>query len=423
MRLQLMRSGRSRPRGYLGLFGWLGVAASALGAPEARAQVADVDLRTSVFHEPSASSKLTVIHPGAAVVVRPTSWLGINASYDADIVSGATEAVKRGRLADIVTQATEFSDTRQVVGGGFSITRESTELSANYAYGFESDYKSQSFTVAAGTDFLQKNTRIELSYGRGFEEVCTTAYEETDAPSNRQALTNSDGCFSDADDRATREINLDTFQAAWHQNWTPELNMQMVLTGALQNGFLENPYRSVEIAPAGDAALENHPDNRARGALALRLKYYVRPLKAAVGFGVRGYRDTWEILGQTYELTGERYLFPWLRVLVRGRYYAQTGALFWSDDYTGGEPETGPRGQYWSGDREVSPLASFSAGGRLQLEQSAPGDARTLGIFRQLRAAVAFDAIKTDLKEFTWSGDSPDDTLAFLLTLTGGGTF
>jgi len=422
MRLQLIAHA-SRKQSCKRWLAWLGVALGALSAPHAGAQVAEVDLRTSVFNEPSATSKLTVIHPGAAVVVRPSSWLGVKANYDADIVTGATEAVKRGRLADIVTQATDFSDTRHVVGGGFSITRASTELSANYAYGFESDYKSQSFAVAAGTDFLQKNTKVELSYARGFDEVCTTAFTETDAPSNRQALTSSDGCFTDAEDRAVRKINLDTFQAAWNQNWTPELNMQVVLTGALQNGFLENPYRSVEIAAAGDAALENHPDNRARGALALRLKYYVRPLKTAIGFGVRGYRDTWDILGQTYELSGERYLFPWLRVLVRGRYYAQTGALFWSDDYTGGEPETGPRGQYWSGDREISPLASYSAGARLQLEKSAAGEARIVGAFRQLRAAAAFDGIKTDLKEFTWSGQTPDDTLALFFTLTAGASF
>ena len=174
---------------------------------------------------------------------------------------------------------------------------------------------------------------------------------------------------------------------------------------------------------AGDSALENHPENRARAALALRFRYYIRAAKAAVGFGVRGYRDTWDIWGQTYELSGERYFLPWLRLMVRGRYYAQTGALFWSDDYTGGEPTTGPRGQYWSGDREVSPLLSLSAGGRLQVETNAGGDARIVGVFRQLRAAAALDATKTDLKEFTWSGRTPDDTLAFLLTLTGGGSF
>jgi hypothetical protein len=57
------------------------------------------------------------------------------------------------------------------------------------------------------------------------------------------------------------------------------------------------------------------------------------------------------------------------------------------------------------------------------LEESGAPDARILGLFRQLRAAVALDAIKTDLKEVTWSGRTPDDTLALLLTLTGGGSF
>ncbi len=402
---------------------WLALAAMSSLTPSATAQVADVDVRGSVFYEPSKSSHLTVIHPGAQVQVHPTRWLGVNAGYDADIVSGATEAVKRGRLADIVSQATDFNDTRHVVNGGFSITRESTELSASYSYGFESDYKSQALTVAAGTDFLQKNTRIELSYARGFDSVCTTGYAETDAPSTRLALTSSDACFTSSDEVASRDISMDTYQAAWNQNWTPVLTTQMVLTGALQHGFLDNPYRSVEIAPSGETALEHHPEDRARAALALRLKYYVRPLETALGFGVRGYRDTWDILSQTYELTAERYLVSWLRVLVRGRYYAQSGALFWSDDYTGGEPETGPRGQYWTGDRELSPLSNYSLGGRLQLEQSAARDARLAGLLRQVRAAVAFDMIKTDLKEFTWGGTKPDDTLAFLVTLTAGGSF
>jgi hypothetical protein len=196
-----------------------------------------------------------------------------------------------------------------------------------------------------------------------------------------------------------------------------------VLTGALQHGFLENPYRSVEIAPAGDAALEHHPDNRARAALALRLKYYVRPIATAIGFGVRGYRDTWAILSHTYELSAERYLLSWLRLQARGRYYAQTGSIFWSDDYTGGEPETGPRGQYWSGDRELSPLSSFSLGGRLQVEKLAAIDESYLALFKQVRAATAFDVIKTELKEFTWGGELPDDTLAFLLTLSVGAGF
>ena len=38
---------------------------------------------------------------------------------------------------------------------------------------------------------------------------------------------------------------------------------------------------------------------------------------AAVSASARLYRDTWAIFGQTYELDAERYMFPWLRLLVR----------------------------------------------------------------------------------------------------------
>lgn len=71
----------------------------------------------------------------------------------------------------------------------------------------------------------------------------------------------------------------------------------------------------------------------------------------------------------------------------------------------------------------MSPLASYSLGGRVSAEKLEPADQRLLGVFKGLNAAIAVDAIKTDLKEFTWGGETPDDTLALLFTLTAGGSF
>ena len=81
-----------------------------------------------------------------------------------------------------------------------------------------------------------------------------------------------------------------------------------MLTAQIQHGFLSNPYRAVVISAGGETAQEHHPDNRARGALALRAKYYVKPLATAFGVDVRAYRDTWDILSQTYEINAERYM-------------------------------------------------------------------------------------------------------------------
>jgi hypothetical protein len=392
-------------------------------AAGADAETVDTNLRATMFYEPSAESRLVVLTPAFDLGVHPTDWLEISAGYEADIVSGATEAIKSGELADIVSAATEFDDFRHVVHGAVAVERESTSLSVGYSYGTESDYRSQAFNVAVGTDFFQKNTEIELSYARGFDSVCTTAYASNLAPSARLRLDGAEGCFTSNEDRAERAVNLDTLQAAWTQAWTPVLSTQLVLTGSIQNGFLENPYRGVVIAPAGDEALENHPDNRARAAAAVRGRYFIKPLDGAVGASARLYRDTWDIIGQTYELEAEKYLTPAARIRIHGRYYTQTGALFWSDDYTGGEPETGPRGQYWTGDRELSPLSSFLLGARVLIKKEGTKDARLLGILLAFQASAGIDFLKTNLEEFTWGGRTPDDTLAAIASFALRGEF
>lgn len=418
-------SSRERFRRALGRgLGLLAVLAP-LYAGVVRAQVVDVDLRTTGFLEPSPSSNLLVINPVVAVAGRPSNWLKIQASYEADIVSGASESVKAGRLGgvDVVSAATSFQDTRHVFSGGVSIERDSTELSASYGYGTESDYRSQSITVSAATTFLQKNTELRLAYGRGFDDVCTTAFADADAPSSRLPLDSSKGCFTETENRASRALALDSFQVGWTQTWTPVVVTQLVLTGALNHGFLANPYRGVVIASAGDTALENHPDNRARIAAQLRSRLYVRAIKTAFGLGVHVYRDTWDVLGRTLEIDAERYFLPGLRAQLRGRLYSQSGALFFSDDYTGGEPVDGPRGQYWTGDRELSPLSSYSLGGRVVFGRQAPPDARLLGALLSASASAGLDVMKTDLNGFTWGGVKPDDTFAALLTISLSGSF
>ncbi|MCA9599576.1 MAG: DUF3570 domain-containing protein [Myxococcales bacterium] len=398
---------------------------SLLFATPARAQVVDVNLRTTVFHEPSSKkSQMTVVTPAATLAVMPWEWLTVSGHYEADVVSGASEPIKAGPLSspDIISQAS-VKDVRHVFGGSFTLKRKDTHLTAGYTYGAENDYKSNGIAVSAGTDFLKKNTQIELSYARGFDEVCNVAYPVTRDPTLRQRLDSSKGCFTSDATKQSQDIDIDTFQAAWTQSWTPLFTTQVVGSFQLQHGFLGNPYRGVVIGATGQIAQEHHPDNRARSAIAVRGKYYIKGAKTTIGLGVRGYRDTWDILSQTVQLDAERYMLPWLRLLVRGRYYNQGGALFWSDDYTGGEPQMGPRGQYWTGDRELSPLKSYMLGGRVLGEwRGRPGD-RIFGMLLTASAGANLDVVKTNLEEFTLAGQAPDDTWAFILGLGVSGGF
>src|SRR5688572_26464982 len=148
-----------------------------LATRPASAQVVEVDLRGAVFHEPSPTSAMTVYTPGATLTVNPWEFLSVFATYEADIVTGASEAIKAGPITpDIISEATSLDDTRNVFGGGFTMRRKNTTLTAAYTNGKEEDYKSQAITVTATTEFLQRNTEISMSYGRGFDQVCNQAY-------------------------------------------------------------------------------------------------------------------------------------------------------------------------------------------------------------------------------------------------------
>lgn len=399
--------------------------ASLLVSASGRAQVAQIDLRTQIFHEPSAQSRMTVYTPEVDIEASPSDAVRVFASYQADAVTGASEAVKAGPLLanvpDIVSRAS-VRDFRQIATGGASLTRDHARVSGSYTYGTENDYRSNSFSISAGTDFLQRNTDVEIGYSKGFDEVCSLR-QHNQPTTLRQGLDSSDGCFTSSERLESLPISLDNFRVAWTQTWTPVFTSQLIFTGALQHGFLGNPYREVVISTSGDRAQENHPEDRRRAALGLGLKYYSRSLETALGMTARAYRDSWQLQSFTAELTAERYLQPWLRLFVHGRAYVQSGASFWSDDYTGGEPATGPRGQYWSGDREMSPLQTLLAGMSLTGNWRATGDVRWVGVFRELSAGVSMDLLASFLQDFTWAGQKPDDTVVLLPSLGATGSF
>jgi len=384
------------------------------------AQAVELDTRVLFFHEPAKGSTMTVYTPSADLTARPWESLSVSAGWEADIVSGASERVKAGPLArnPDITSGASVKDTRHMARGSFTVKREVTQLTLGGSDSVENDYKSRSFNAAAKTDLFQHDTELELSYARNWDTICDAVHTANTDPTLRQPLDDSSRCFDpSAANRAERPIRTDAFQVSWSQAWTPELVTQAIFTGQLQNGLLSDPYRAVVLTAAGQFAQEHHPDNRAREALALRAAYYLRSLKGAVRVGVRGYRDTWNLWSGTVELEGEKYLLPWLRLRASGRYYYQTGAMFWSDDYTGGEPVHGPRGQYWSGDRELSPFSSFLVGGRALASWTAD-ERRIAGIFQGLQAAVGLDVLFYAYRDFTLAGRAPQDTRAYIGTLS-----
>jgi hypothetical protein len=377
---------------------------------------------------------MTVYTPGVDASVSPADWITVRGGYEADVVSGASVATKAGRAyqavnpgVDVITTAS-VNDLRHAPRGGLTLRKGDVAYTASYTYGTENDYKSHSIYVGARTDAYDHNTQFEISYARNFDLVCDRVQAVNDSPPRFRALESSTGCFSGSDPLRTRHpLSIDGLQASWTQAWTPVFATQLIYTAQLIEGFQSNPYRSIILAQ-GLKAQEHHPDVRVRQALALRFNLYLRPVKVALRLTGRAYRDTWDVMSGTGELEAERYLTEGLRLAARGRFYRQSGAIFWSDDYTGGDPPLGPRGQYFTGDRELSPFWSLGLGVRVTYTiHPAPkpegGTARLLGIFQNAKLGASADAIQFSYDEYTLAGVPITNARAYILGATAGAMF
>jgi len=409
--------------GTLALF--LGLAGG--GGGTARAQVAEFDTSHSVFYEAPTRTHMFVYTPSVDVTASPWPWLDVRGGWEADVVSGASVATKAGGAyeathgADVITTAS-VHDFRNLGRGEFTLKGETTSLTAGYAYSTEHDYRSNSLHVNARTDALQHNTQFELSYARNFDSVCNRVQPASEtSPTRFIALENSAGCFTDDPTRTTNPVDIDTYEASWAQSWTPIFQTQLTYTAQLLDGLQSDPYRSIVLGE-GVKAQEYEPTTRAREALTARMALYLRPLRAALRLSVRAYYDTWAIKSGTVEAEFEKSFGESLRVMVRGRLYDQTGAVFWSDDYTGGAPPLGPRGQYWTGDRELSPFWSWLGGLRL-IYTVTPTDGRILRIIESMKLAASASVSGFDYLQYTLGGVPVSNARAYLGTLSLNLTF
>jgi hypothetical protein len=391
----------------------------------AKAQVAQVETEQSLFYEAPTRTHMLVYSPSAQIQASPWSWLQVRGGWEADVVSGASVSTKFGpafqatHRADVVSTAS-VKDFRNLGRGELTIVGDSASAGAGYAYSTEHDYQSHALEVNAKTDALQHNTQLSLSFSHNFDSVCDRVQGETN-PTRWVALENSTGCFTADPTRVLRPIRIDTFEASWTQAWTPVLETQLVYTAQIVNGFQSDPYRSVVLGE-GVKAQEHEPSDRAREAVTGRVALYLRGFDGALRLSVRGYSDTWGIVSGTAEAELEKALGESTRVMVRGRAYTQTGAIFWSDDYTGGSPPLGPRGQYWTGDRELSPFLSWLAGVRGVWHVEAP-TARILGFIENVHLVGSASVASFSYDEFTLGGTPISDAWAYFATASAAAAF
>lgn len=398
MRLQLVAAGLAG----LATIAALGVAAPAAFADD-RAEVS-----TSLFAEKRDGGKggLTVIHPQADFGIDLGRFVSLDAAYSADAVSGATSVIYQ---ADAVTSATKFSDTRQegTVGFGFHGRRSRIDFSATL--GTERDYLSHQIGGGASIDLPGRNTTVGVAYSHSFDQVCDKD-NGTLTPEETKALTGADPCDKRAgvfgkDRPGTtiwRDLSIDTAQVTLTQNLTPTMNLQVAGYGQVLEGFQSNPYRRVRIGP--NSPQEHIPNTRDRWSLSARLNRFLPKLHGAVHFDARFYDDTWRVISGDVELGYSQYIGKSLLFRLHARVYQQSAAKFFKDAFFYQTESTA--GEFFTGDRELSPVRNAMVGGKLTLI-TLGGDKPVWGLFDKLQLNVKADILLLDVLPADNLADNP----------------
>jgi Protein of unknown function (DUF3570) len=362
------------------------------------------EFSTTLFAEKrdGGSGRLTVIHPQLLLGIDLGQFTTLDFAYSADVVSGATASVYQ---VDAVSAATSFSDLRNEASIGLGFHGKRSRVSFSALFGTERDYLSRQIGGNASIDLVGRNTTVALAYTHGFDEVCNR--DNGDAvPLEARALTGDDTCsksgvvrgkdrpMADSDGSPTRwdPLTIDTAAVTLTQNISPTTNIQFALFGQVQEGFQSNPYRRVRIGP--NAPQEHIPDTRARWSVSAKLNRYLPALKSAVHFDSRFYNDTWGVTGGNLELAYSQYMGKSLLLKLYGRIYQQTAATFFKDAFFYETESTA--GEYFTGDRELSPVRNATIGGKLTVITIGE-DKPVLGLFDKLQLNVRGDIMFIDV--------------------------
>jgi hypothetical protein len=255
-------------------------------------------------------------------------------SSDLDAVSGAT-TVAGGT-------GSGFSENRHEVALSGSHRFDEHQLSAGYVRSTEEDFDSTGASVAYSRELFQRNLTLTALYGHTWDSVDKLdATAEEDFPKDKD----TDSLTLSATQLLTRTALLNGGYSYAHvQGYQSNPTRRLVIVEPIPGGGF------VESAPI----VEIHPDQRDRHTFFVRgLKYFSTRSSADANFAL--YRDDWGVAATTVELRVNHYLSSkWLGRL-RYRWYSQSEADFYQEQYD--EPQ-----KYMTADYRLRSFDSNLAG-------------------------------------------------------------
>jgi hypothetical protein len=239
-----------------------------------------------------------------------------------------------------VSGASEYTEERTENSVSIDYLRQKTTMSAAYTVSDENDFDAKTLSLGMSQDMFGDLTTVSMSFAYGDNTVGL----------------NLDGSEDFEEDAKVRSYRLGVSQVI-----TKNLVMAFTFETITDDGYLNNPYRSVRFCLPPDCSTtgsqgEIYPETRTSTAMALRANYFL-PQRAAIFAGIRVFEDTWDIDATTYELG---YTFPYEEAWILEasfRFHDQSSAEFYSDLFPSATALN-----YFARDKELSTFTSTTLG-------------------------------------------------------------
>ena len=300
------------------------------GCLPSRAGVLPDDRADALYHSYDGGG-VEITGPSVLILKKIGQNVALSGNYYVDSVSSAS--------IDVVTSgASKYSEDRTEVSAGIDYLHGNSIMSLSYTNSDEDDYEGNTATFGISMDMFGNMTTVSLGYSYGWDTV----------------ENNTDATFSEDIDRQNYRVGLS-------QVLTKDMVMELDFETITDEGFLNNPYRSVRYVDPGSPVgysfqSEVYPKTRTSNAAAIRSIYYL-PWRASASAEYRFFDDSWDITAHNIKLA---YVHPlpngWL-IEGRYRYYTQTAADFYSDLFPFMDAQN-----FLARDKELSKFDSNTAG-------------------------------------------------------------
>lgn len=269
---------------------------------------------------------------GPAFLVRKNigSRVSVGYKYYEDNVTSAS--------IDVEVNASEYTEEREENSVFMDYLNDKTTVSVSYTNSDESDFEADTYSLGVSQDMFGDLTTVSMSFAYGDNTI-------------RQ----------NGDDDFEESAEVRSYRFGVSQIFTKNLIGALTWETITDEGYLNNPYRSVRYFDAGSPVgytfqQEVYPETRSSNAVAVRANYFLQQ-RAAINMGYRYFQDSWDIEASTYELG---YTFPygesWI-LEARFRYHDQDKADFYSDLFPFQDAQN-----YLARDKELSTFTSTTLG-------------------------------------------------------------